>query len=56
MQKTKDRKGLCNDEVVLIDSLRDQEDMLHLAVFEQNDNGAYSRKKPETDWMKWNII
>ena len=38
MQKTKDREGLWNAAVVLIDSLFDQQEVLHWAEYEQNDN------------------
>jgi len=34
MQKTKDREGLWNAAVVLIDSLRDQQEVLHWAEYE----------------------
>lgn len=40
MQKTKDREGLYNAAVVLIDCLKDQQEVLHWAEYEQNDNGA----------------
>lgn len=41
MQKTKDREGLWDAAVDLIDCLWNQQEVLRWAEYEQNDNWAY---------------